>query len=72
MKKYFHKLKKKEYEELMKSDKTIADVMEEFSQPDWCNYPEALAGEMGCWSLVFRHGVSKKYCKNCDCFYCEK
>jgi hypothetical protein len=36
--------------------------------PEWCDYPEPTAGEMGCWSLVDGLVKSKSYCKDCDCF----
>ncbi len=43
------------------------DLMLVYSQPEWCQYPAALDGPAGCWSLVYRSGVSHEYCKNCDC-----
>jgi len=69
-KKYFHELTDKEYQELI-IDKslTINDVMEQFAQPYWCTYPEALEGEMGCWSLVFdRQKINREYCEKCECY----
>jgi hypothetical protein len=56
-----------EWETLKSMHKTWAWVMEHFDQPKWCGYPDALAGEMGCWSLVGRMVTSREYCKNCDC-----
>lgn len=68
---HFHELTNKEYETLKNSGATWRDVMATYSQPDWCEYPNALEGIMGCWSLVseaLRKKISKEYCKNCDCF----
>lgn len=49
--------------------KTIGDVMANFDQPDWCDYPEALSGPMGCWSLLDPSiTIMRDYCKDCECF----
>lgn len=43
-----------------------------YKQPDWCKYPNALEGQMGCWSLMdlskdgLRTKISKDFCKGCD------
>ena len=42
-----------------------------YVQPDWCGYPDALDGMMGCWSLIYREVSSEDYCKNCE-LYREK
>lgn len=68
MKKYFHELTDAEWEALKKSDITWGECAKEYPQPIWCDYPGALEAEMGCWSLVYRTGVSREYCKTCDCF----
>lgn len=34
--------------------------------PDWCEYPEATNGVMGCWSLI--SGCIKEPCETCDCY----
>lgn len=68
MKSYFHELADDQYEKLKKSGATWGDVMRDYLQPDWCEYPDALEGFMGCWSLIKRKAVSKNYCKDCDCF----
>lgn len=44
------------------------DVIKEFHQPEWCDYPHALDGMMGCWSLVSRMVTGEDYCKTCDCY----
>ena len=46
--------------------------MDTFKQPDWCEYYEALNGNMGCWSLMdlakdgMRTKISEEFCKGCD------
>ena len=70
-KKYWHKESDKQIDKLEKQHKNWGQVNKIYSQPKWCKYPEALSGVMGCWSLVFREArkkISKKYCKNCECF----
>lgn len=69
---FFHELPVAEYESLKASHATWKDVMDKFSQPVWCGYPEALGGPMGCWSLVGRMVTGKDYCKDCDCFMPEE
>ena len=52
-------------------DKTWQYVIDNYKQPDWCTYPEALAGDFGCWSLVYSdHSAEGLFlvCKDCD--YC--
>jgi hypothetical protein len=68
MKKYFHELTDEEFAALLKTHITWGEVAKIYPQPNWCEYPGALEGEMGCWSLVYRTGVSPDYCKKCDCF----
>ena len=73
-KKYFHELPQKEVEKLMTTKKTWRYVVENYRQPDWCRYEDALAGKMGCWSLVDissqgdRKNISKEFCSKCDYF----
>jgi hypothetical protein len=69
---YFHELGQKEVDALTADKKTIGYIMETYKQPDWCKHPNALEGEMGCWSLMdlskdgLRTKISKDYCKGCD------
>jgi hypothetical protein len=47
---------------------TVGEFMKRYKQPTWCEYPEALGGQMGCWSLVLTNRIhSIDDCKNCDC-----
>lgn len=61
-KKYFHELTNEEFKEAIKKKM----VYEDFKQPYWCCYPNALNWEMGCWSLTERLIKSKEDCKDCD------
>ena len=63
IKKYFHELTDKEFEEGIKDHLTYGD----FKQPKWCNYPDALALNTGCWSLTERKIKTKEDCKDCEC-----
>ncbi len=69
MKKYWHKLTKKEYKAILKSGITVEEALKKYSQPDWCSYQDAIDGVMGCWSLTGsnRTKISEEFCKTCDC-----
>lgn len=45
---------------------TIGDVIARLAQPEWCGYPEAVGGIMGCWSLIGGYVKCESYCHNCD------
>jgi hypothetical protein len=51
---------------------TWGDIVENYSQPPWCQYPQALNGALGCWSLVdtkLRHTITAKLCeRECEHF----
>ena len=71
---YWHELPQEEVDKILASKITIGELLEKYKQPDWCNYPDALDGNMGCWSLMDNHEggirsrISKDYCKDCECF----
>jgi len=67
---YFHKITNEEYQRLIDDKWTLGKVAEHYKQPSWCGYPNALEGQMGCWSLLSmeRHQISPDFCRNCDCF----
>lgn len=71
-KRYFHELSQEEVDKLIADKKNWGDIMREYKQPDWCNYPNALEGTTGCWSLIdlskdgLRTKISKEFCKGCD------
>ncbi len=68
---FFHELSQSEIDVLIANKSTWPDIMDKYSQPSWCNYPEALSGVMGCWSLTdlseksLRKSISKEWCKSC-------
>ena len=69
---YFHTLADSTIKRLRRKHVTWGEIMKRYKQPEWCGYPDALQGCMGCWSLVgllgTRHLISEEYCKKCDCF----
>lgn len=62
----FHEVTDSEWESMKAAGLTWGDMQERFAQPDWCAYPDALAGQMGCWSLVGRMVTGIDYCKDCE------
>lgn len=56
------------WKELAQAGTTWGDIQRMYRQPDWCGYPEALEGAMGCWSLIYRNVESESDCKNCDSY----
>lgn len=68
-KRYFHLVTDDEWEALKAGKLTWRGLQDEgYVQPDWCNYPDALDGMMGCWSLVGRKVTGEAYCKSCECY----
>lgn len=68
---YWHKLTDDEFDKLQADKTTWGEIMENLKQPDWCNYPGALEGGTGCWSLIdkdLRKKINRKYCGTCDCY----
>jgi hypothetical protein len=74
MKKYWHEIPEDEMKTLLSKPLTESYVLDNYLQPDWCEYPEALRGLMGCWSLTGnnRIHIGLDFCKKCDCFIAEK
>ena len=66
---YWHEIPQAEQEKIIEeSGLTVAQFLEKYKQPDWCEYPEALAGQMGCWSLILSRSIHcKADCGDCDC-----
>lgn len=70
--KFFHEIPQSEVEQLLQDKRTWGYVMENYAQPDWCDYALALNGNMGCWSLTdlteggARTKISPDFCKRCD------
>uniref|UniRef100_A0A6M3JP96 Uncharacterized protein n=1 Tax=viral metagenome TaxID=1070528 RepID=A0A6M3JP96_9ZZZZ len=65
MRKYFHKLAEEEFKELVKEGMTWGECAEEYPQPKWCNYPDAVQGALGCWSLMDFRIKGRSSCKCC-------
>jgi hypothetical protein len=71
--KYFHELTKEEFGKLVGESKyKWGEFAEMYPQPKWCGYPDAVQGEMGCWSLMGFMVTGKPYCKGCDCLIKHK
>ena len=70
MKQYFHNITDEEYKKLEESGTNWEKIMKNYSQPDWCSYPNALEGIMGCRALVYRDVKSKSFCEQCE--FCDK
>lgn len=72
--KYWHEIPQEEIETLIKEGATNQYIIDNYKQPDWCTYHEALMGRMGCWSLTdntpdgLRTKISETFCSTCDCF----
>lgn len=66
--KYFHELTKREFNKLLRKRMTWAECAESYPQPTWCAYPDAIAGVMGCWSLMNLMVTGEDYCGDCDCY----
>ena len=62
----FHELTDAEFDALKAAGATWGDMMRDHPQPEWCSYPDALGGAMGCWSLVGRMVTGRDYCKDCE------
>ena len=71
---YWHELPQEEIDKMKEEKKDWRYVLDNFRQPSWCNYPAALGGNMGCWSLVSlekdgsRTRISEQFCRGCDEF----
>jgi len=66
---YFHELQEEERQAIFDKKTTVGEVVEQYKQPDWCTYPNALQGAMGCWSLLMGNVATEgeTFCKTCDC-----
>ena len=71
-KKYWHRLSQNTVDNIIADGTTWGYVMDNFKQPDWCGYPNALDGQMGCWTLTniwgsnSRKSICRDFCKNCE------
>ncbi len=67
-KRLFHLIPEADYKGMEAAGATWMDVKRKYRQPSWCDYPDALGGGAGCWSLIGRKVTGKNYCRNCDGF----
>lgn len=68
IKPFFHEQTKEKIAEIFASGITYGEFMQQYAQPSWCTYPEALAGRMGCNSLMMKpETISHDFCKTCEC-----
>ena len=65
--KYFHNLTQEEFGKLVKRGMTWQECAKLYPQPKWCEYPNAVCGMMGCWSLMSHIIKNYKSCENCEC-----
>jgi hypothetical protein len=68
MKPHFHVMSDTEWKFRQLRGDTWGDVQRDYRQPEWCGYPDALGGFMGCWSLVGRMVTGENYCRDCDLY----
>jgi hypothetical protein len=65
--KYFHELTQEEFDNKVDKRMTWLKCGELYPQPDWCNYPDAVCGDMGCLSLMSFRIHTVKDCGDCEC-----
>lgn len=66
MTKYWHNLSRNEQGIILqRKDYTVGQLMAEYSQPAWCGEVDALAGNMGCWSLLYGRVHAEGACRGC-------
>ena len=68
--KHFHELTEEEWAWLKAEGTTWGELEQDFSQPLWCGYYEALHGRFGCWSLI-AIGEPYRITSEADCQKCE-
>jgi len=69
MSKPFHELTEAEFKALVKAgNMTWGKCAEIHPQPSWCEYPGAVNGEMGCWSLMDFLIAGPESCTECELF----
>lgn len=69
---YFHELPQETINDLIARKTTWQQIMDNYQQPTWCGYHEALNGSMGCWTLTdltltsHRTQLSSSFCADCE------
>lgn len=65
-KKFFHKLSDEEREAAYKQPGvTVRQFVKMYRQPTWCNYPEAITPQWGCWSIASGYIKGIHNCRGC-------
>jgi hypothetical protein len=68
--KHYHELTEGEFNQIVKDNpgKTWEWLQENYPQPEWCKYPDAVAGGafMGCMSLMDFNVHGKSDCASCE------
>jgi hypothetical protein len=63
----FHELTESEFNTLVDAGgMTSEECARKYPQPEWCNYPMAVQGAMGCWSLMSHYVTGPKFCHGCE------
>ena len=72
---FFHELPQETIDQLIKEERTVQYIVDNFKQPTWCMMPDALSFYVGCnslsdiWKNSRRKEISESFCKDCD--YCS-
>ena len=69
---YWHRMSEKQINKVCGSGMEMEEFLKVVYQPTWCQYPNALSGIMGCWSLMSsdtRRKISHKFCGKEPCEY---
>jgi hypothetical protein len=65
--KYFHELTEEGFNQLVGLHSLTWEVCAQlYPQPKWCEYPGAVCGEMGCWSLMMFRIHNYENCNGCE------
>jgi hypothetical protein len=65
--KYFHELTREEFDKIIvETPMTWSECEELYPQPPWCEYPNAIEGDMGCWALMLHIRHNREDCLQCS------
>jgi len=62
---FYHQLTKEEFLQYIKDGVTWGKIANKHPQPPWCGMFAAVAGELGCWSLMSYRVKMSKSCNGC-------
>lgn len=63
---FYHQLTKEEFLEYLKNDMTWGQIANKHPQPPWCGMFGAVAGDMGCWGLMYYKIETSESCDGCQ------